>query len=149
MLRIVTSAVCLLLCAAAGILWARSYWRSDTLLGLKRNTGYGVGFVSEDGQLVAVCNAPISALWQISDWSVRSVPPTMQRRPIKSRWGFGYVFSNREMGLGIPHWSLILVSTICAVLPWRVWHFSLRALMTFTTLIALVLGAVIIAAQSM
>jgi hypothetical protein len=139
-LSITVSAVFVVLSVLLIALWARSYRWSDTLLGLKRNTGLGVGLVSENGQLVAVGNAPLSLLYQISQWSVRSVAPRTEQRPIQSLWGFGYVYNSREMGLGVPHWFPVIVFTAVATFPWLEWRFSLRALWIVTTLVALALG---------
>ena len=137
------SAVCLLLCALLGVLWARSYRSSDTLLGLKRNTGLGVGFVSEKGQLIGVWNSPVSSLLPISEWTWRSVPTNTMRRHIESRFGFSYVSNRRETGIAIPHWLPVTLLLALVAIPWPKWQYSLRMLLLAMTLVAIVLGAVI------
>jgi hypothetical protein len=146
-LRIAVSSTCVVIGLLLVTLWVRSYRWSDSILGLKRNTGFGVAFFSENGQLVVACNAPISTLYAVSQWEVRTATARGLLRPIRSWFGFGYLKSRRERGLGVPHWFPVLLTAVVAVAPWMRWRYSLRALLIGTTMVAVVLGVVIIAGR--
>lgn len=59
--------------------------------------------------------------------------------------GFGMLAKGFSTDLRIPYWFPITLATIATSLPWVRWRFSLRTLLIVTTLIAVVLGAVIYA----
>jgi hypothetical protein len=144
-LRIAVSSTCLVIGLMLVALWVRSYRSSDSILGLKRNTGFGVAFISENGQLVVAYNAPISTLYAVSQWEVRIAATRGLPRPIRSWFGFGYLNSQREIGLGVPHWFLVLLTAVVAVAPWMSWRYSLRALLITMTLCAVALGVIVMA----
>jgi hypothetical protein len=45
--------------------------------------------------------------------------------------------------LSVSYWLLELVSILAAIAPWVRWRFSLRTLLIATTLVAVVLGAIV------
>jgi hypothetical protein len=48
-----------------------------------------------------------------------------------------------DFRLQLPHWWLVLLALIFAVLPWKRLRFTLRTLLLAITLVAVVLGAVV------
>jgi hypothetical protein len=51
----------------------------------------------------------------------------------------------KTAALVVPLWALVLVGAVAASIPWIRWRFSLRTLLIATTLVAVVLGAVVYA----
>jgi hypothetical protein len=66
-------------------------------------------------------------------------------------WGFGAATSGGIISLlFLPYWPVVLLASTLAVLgvlPWLRWRFSLRTLLIATTLVALVLGAIVYAVR--
>jgi hypothetical protein len=62
-------------------------------------------------------------------------------------FGFGLSHSPDVQFVSFPHWFLVLLSAAFATAPWLHWRFSLRTLLIATTLVAVVLGAVIYAVR--
>jgi hypothetical protein len=120
------------------VLWVRSFWRAEIVSRLTNNSILTVG--SNHGILYFVYDAP-SRHERPPSWSyIRievSVPATL------FEWKS---FSNLVTGK-IPH---ILPAMLCvggAVAAWWPFRWSLRTLLIATTLIAVVLGAVVYATQ--
>ena len=64
--------------------------------------------------------------------------------------GFGMRWINSGLRLAIPHWFFLVVSFAFAIVPWvrqLKWRFSLRTLLIATTLVAVILGAIVYAAK--
>ena len=60
--------------------------------------------------------------------------------------GFGISMNVNQLIVAMPHWFPFLVSTMLTALPWIAhprWRFSLRTMLIATTLVALVLGAIV------
>jgi hypothetical protein len=49
--------------------------------------------------------------------------------------------------IGVTHWFVSFLITLLAALPWLPYRFSLRTLLIATTLVAVLLGAVIYAVR--
>jgi hypothetical protein len=75
------------------------------------------------------------------------VGPGVTPRPAGTGNGLYGVLMAKFNGAGpiVPYWFLVLLTGSCAVAPWISWsrRFSLRTLLIATTLIAVVLGAVV------
>ena len=102
-------------------------------------------FASTDGRVDIIFNAermPTALKFNFypqagadkADWFFR----------FKKHQGFGW-----WLDITIPHWFLIALSAAFAALPWLPWsnRFSLRTLLIATTVIALVLGMLIVVAR--
>jgi hypothetical protein len=63
---------------------------------------------------------------------------------------FGVIRRSNSLTLWMPNWLLVLVFATLAAVPWLPWwskRFSLRTLLIATTLIAVILGAIVYAAK--
>ena len=142
-LRIGFSVGCGILCLLLIVLWVRSYWYVETVL-----------CKFSDDALIAVLSQPgalgfgIAGEESIEPWIVFRQPSTEWRRQHaddrwrKQSWG-GFYFNDAT--IIAPTWFWCLMAAPLAVLPWLQWsnRFSLRTLLIATTLVAVVLGAII------
>jgi hypothetical protein len=151
--RIALSAIFLLACATFTTLWVRSYWRSDVAVWgftpvqgivLRSLTGaVTLNYLNFSGQQVTLYK-----------WHVDSTPvPDNQRIPFGGIDGTFAGFLIRRSGpsfiVCVPYWFLVPLSAALPLAQWRKHplRFSLRTMLVTITLTALVLGAVVIAAQ--
>lgn len=150
--RWLTCAVSLLACALLIALWVRSYSSCvfvhgplpGTLGTLLIETNQGrVTFCHAYGQ--RVMSGMNASLWgihykPIEEWE--AVVP-----PLNTRADFSFFRWRRNLSyLILPYWSMTLFSAAIAALMCRkqTWRFSLRTLLIAMTLIAIVLGLVVL-----
>jgi len=149
-LRIAWSVVWGLVAVLLIVLWVRSYWWADFLF--YRATGsHGVASASSRGKvnfgIVEFADSDEAGEWigssRLYIYSV-STPPQLS----KSSWGIGTDNGPpREWALLMPHWFPVLILGIVATAPWvrqLRWQFSLRTLLIATTLVAVVLGLIVL-----
>jgi hypothetical protein len=145
-----------------GALWVRSYWCFDWLGGLTLTAGNN-GFSVKDGCLIESANGALVVLYagNIQESVLRmgtlagSSTPNSDLRVTgnngESAWnGFqASVYPNGVFRGSVPHWAPALAfGALAAALGIRAPHrFSLRTLLFVTTLVAVVLGAVVIAGR--
>ena len=153
-LRIILSAVCLVICGLLIALWVRSYWWCDIFE--KRTASKLVQVDSRTGRLT---------FWQFNP--PKGLPPKDVldgmgigrfywrcpdvNAPRRAYWHqasileFGRIGGGTERVTFMPYWFPILISAACAAIPWLQWskRFSLRTLLIGVTLVAVVLGIVI------
>jgi hypothetical protein len=62
-------------------------------------------------------------------------------------FGFGHYAQDMTTRVFVPYWFPELVAAICAVVPWVPWsrRFSVRTLLCATTIVAVLLGAIVYA----
>ncbi len=72
-----------------------------------------------------------------------SKPPWQIRFDHTKHFGFGLSSWDASTTISFPYWFPVLISTAFAALPWLPWRFSLRTLLIATTLVAVVLGAIV------
>jgi hypothetical protein len=108
------------------VLWVRSYWWSDSIwtshVGMSSTTGVGQ---------VAVRSMPTNYLGpQWTSFPAKDsifISPRFAFRP-----GANLSYVN------VPYWFVMLIGLILAAAPWRPRRFTLRTLLTATTLVAVV-----------
>jgi hypothetical protein len=155
-LRIAWSVGCAIAAVLLIVLWVRSYWWYD-LLAVHPHRPYGLG--SYKGELVFACtNFPYSNWALQSKWTAHSYyitaktpfPLMIDDQPVKTTMGFGWFSFGHSLYVFVPHWFLMLATVPAASIPWihRKNQFSLRTLLIATTLVAVVLGAIVWAAKS-
>jgi hypothetical protein len=129
--------VALLLC----VLWVRSYWWFDNL-NLSRAESKVIQ--SFRGGIALVCNARASttgfttiAAEEVLSWFEST------KRVFKPDWRF--TVDRDGANIRCPQWFLVVIAAIIGLIPWLPLSnsFSLRTLLIATTLIAVVLGAVV------
>jgi hypothetical protein len=120
------------------VFWVRSYWIYD--YGYKgRGNGLHLTVGSNDGALFLInmklpFNGPTSPS---PSWMFRSQKASDSRAP------FELTLTPGNTRVRVPYLSLVLPIAAIAMAPWLRFQFSLRTLLIATTLVALLLGAVI------
>ena len=153
-LQITVSVVFGLLCFVFTELWMRSY-RWETILqgviGTERvqiGTALGVMevYISLNVQSPNFPSRPFSPNLQSpnipnTSWSRQSlsVPSFRTQRIV---WKLHRLKPN-GINIAVPHWFLVLISALLAVAPWARRRFSLQTLLIATTLVAVLLGAMV------
>ena len=131
-LRIAWSVVCLVACVLLIVLWVRSYFACDTLQ---------IYFNSQTFRLdhlhgVMYGRTTLSKNSGPDYWLLDTGQP--------QRLGKTHIFPTvGGFGAFVPFWCPALLAGILAAAPWLHWHFSLRTLLIATTLVAVVLGAIV------
>ena len=124
------------------VLWVRSYWWLDNMVFSVPETTIAI---SEEGALgiTSYAEKHDTGYSSILSIPVKDIPTRLRSGPIQ-KWSFS---SNPfSTGIRFPHWFAVLIFAGLAVAPWSRqlhWHFSLRTLLIATTLIAIVLGAIV------
>ena len=155
-LRIAASAVCLLLCVVLCVLWVRSYWRYD----------YPEGHVGEMRFRLRAASGNMRldlGWWGTSpkwEWRSRIIEeghsiglnPGNSDRGINFETSFFNVSFSKltdRFFVWTPLWLPTSLAALLAAAPWIITsiQFSMRTLLIVTTLIAVLLGAVVIAAR--
>jgi hypothetical protein len=157
-LRIAFSAACLIACVLLIVLWVRSNWWEDNIQGSWfRIPTTQMSFTSNRGTVrIERIDPPhgsaIPWFW-ITHWiglnnvlgdaeyGSRLVPATP--KIVFLGFGLGHEFIGHFVD--VPYWGPVLLSAALALLPWIRWskRFSLRTMLIATTLVALVLGAIV------
>src|SRR5688572_3927162 len=142
-LRITTSAVFGVLCALLIGLSVRSYWVQDVVWGWLPISGY-LQLNSSTGHVKMIANGE----QQEPVWRYRSRAPD----PPRHNWYWNLDRASRFgwwLDITVPLWFPALLTAALSAALWIRWsrRFSLSTLLIVTTLIALVLGAVVIAAR--
>jgi hypothetical protein len=170
-LRIAWSVGCGILCVLLIVLWIRSYYRVGFLFWHPTKTlQFDVTSIS-GGLSTSACDDPELLLDKLV-WRLNSVPLQEDLRSkstsLGSRWsfqsdpqakhfhcrilGFKCIFNSTpraqhfDFSLTVPFWFLVLASAAAMATPWLQWlrpRFSLRTLLIATTLVAVVLGAIV------
>ena len=144
-LRIAWSGTSCVLCLILLVLWVRSYSAAD-LIGcgnVQNDSATLTALISSRGVLVlqrhTSANSPSLSKWTSGSWEHHVTPP----RSPASR----FTLSNSDalFAIGCPMWFLGLLLILSAWLPWSglIEGYSLRTLLIATTLVAVVLGAVV------
>jgi hypothetical protein len=149
-LRIAWSLMCGVVAVLLIAMCVRSYWTSDLV------KGHAAGAPS-----LFLISLRGSIFIDIQGWD--------QVNPVRPKWrwfpsykialnglngnALGFRFIHRTSGpeILLPYWFLVLIPMCFAVFPWVAqlsWRFSLRTLLTITTLIALVLTLVFYLAKT-
>jgi hypothetical protein len=63
---------------------------------------------------------------------------------VPGKYGFAFQHNDTATSIQLPYWFVVLTFGSIAVVPWILWRFSLRTLLIATTLIAAVLGLIIV-----
>ena len=158
-LRIAVTALSLTACLLLVVLWVRSYWWCDILE--KHTASQLLQVDSQRGRL---------SFWQFNPVTLKMSPKDTKdllgavaidrfysfcpvangpRRPYwhqVSMLGVGRFGGELDRVMFVPHWLLVLILAACTAVPWVQWskRFSLRTMLIATTLVAVVLGFVVV-----
>jgi hypothetical protein len=151
-LRIAFSATCLIACVLLIVMWVRSYRTADEIFAIFSKHRFS--FHSEFGGLSAVSHAPANvpngAIWTQREPTAIISPSRFQFASQLVPSPFRFAMPEVQTTASVPHWFLVVSATILATLPWirqLRWRFSLRTLLIATTLVAVVLGAIVYVAR--
>jgi hypothetical protein len=150
-LQITFSVTCGVICLLLIVLWVRSYWRCDIAMG-QSSTSIRSYFVlgSVRGFLAIGAEPGFSSLRKVTDWDFDSYPPDYHERlPEPTYLGFHFARYASHSVLFVPYWFPVVMTVSWAVIPWVPWsrRFSIRTLLIATTLLALMLGAIVYAVR--
>ena len=135
-LRIAVSVFFAVFAVFFAALWVRSYLRGDSLqYGYRSNSAVSVSSIRGVVSWTAIqWPAPYG-------WQFRSAP---LKHPYTRRPQFEWL-SNPQIGhLRTPHWLFVISCAALGASPWLAWRFSVRTLLFATTLVAVVLGLVVL-----
>jgi hypothetical protein len=144
-LRIAVTAFSLTVCLLLIALWVRSYWWIDLVYGPLIPTRC-VEVASIDGNIEVVVIDPQSTLVDYATgWGIESLDRNYNI-PMHGVPTWSFAFDKYYANAAFPHWFTVLLSGTLAAAPWISWQrrFSLRTLLIATTLIAVVLGIVVL-----
>jgi hypothetical protein len=147
-LRIAFSALCGILCLVLIALWVRSYSVRDQTRGCIAGSRHHIYITSLNGQIAIGLDE-----WRGTphDWifESRSEPenlvtvfPTVNGTPPLSWVGFRWQIRANLWVIVLPVWSLFALLVGSSFLPWLRCRFSLRTLLTVTTVVAAILGII-------
>jgi hypothetical protein len=135
------------------VLWVRSYQQADDVTcGLSSGPGYRC--ISLNGELLA-CRYPSREGAVSLGWVIRHLPGH-DPHAFPSSWpstlhGIAFEFSEGRLWLTVlPQWFIAALFATLATVPWirhSKWRFTLRTLLIATTLVAVVLGAIVYAVR--
>jgi hypothetical protein len=139
-------------------LWVRSYWWDDMLKVRMPDPQRQFMICSMLGgtRLYTTSVSP-RANWNHRYWRTSTISVAAELEGLDVRWPYRFgldrlytfeLFSrhynpDHSRIVALPHWMLVVTFTAFAVAPWVRWRFSLRTLLIATTLVAVVLGAII------
>jgi hypothetical protein len=172
-LRIAVTALCLTECVLFVALWVRSYWTLD-LVSRVTSTGQISSFGSNKGTVyfVRMPLAPVRGYGggrgayggsygggQLVAGYGRGMGGGFGPRPqgwqhssgkVNERAGdenFQWEITGGKTKIKFPHWLIVLGASAMAAAPWVSYRFSLRTLLIATTLVAVVLGAIVLSSS--
>jgi hypothetical protein len=73
-----------------------------------------------------------------------AVLPNVTGVPPLSWLGFRWYFKSNLWAIILPYWFLVLTAAALGALPWLCWRFSLRMLLIWMTVVAVVLGLIVV-----
>src|SRR5262245_28994916 len=158
-LRIAWSVFWSLACVLLVVLWVRSFWKCDELKWQRNGTnlsftsfrgrigGFGMDW-DGDPQGITYENWEIGKDSQVdyNDGTGRPLPSFLGFR---SSWVSAPIPLDTST-LVVPYWFPTFASAVAALAPWMrhlKWHFTLRTLLIATTLVAVLLGLAVYAAN--
>ena len=169
-LRIAFSATCLIACVLLIALWVVSCWRFDQFV-VRASSGEYRALTNIRGAVVfGAWNDPSLSTFFTRDWShlhfpmkgvsnktgspIPVFPLDVPESPILVWPSFESPFvspvTTTNYSLTVPYWLLVIAAVAPAFLPWlTMWpkQFSLSTLLIATTLVAVVLGAIVYAVR--
>lgn len=151
-LRILWSMLFGILCVLLLGLWVRSYSHQDTVGGRFTRLVFSASSVRARvvSQFAWVPPAESGFSLKVNSEDIDNFERMdAELLEMSNKLGFGF-FQVPAPCLTLPHWFAVLTAAGIAAIPWIRWtnRFSLRTLLIFTTLIAVVLGLILWASRS-
>lgn len=154
-LRIAVSALFLVGYILLIVLWIRSYyWRDEVRWNCVPSRSIVVAFDSLHGKIgFRVYSWPYAGpRWEVhSSWFYRVKGETFFTQRVPSILGFGFRATSKDIAVVVPYWFLVFLSAALAFALWhkykKKWQFSLRELLIAMTVVAVVLGLIVVLAR--
>jgi hypothetical protein len=143
-LRIAWSVVCGIACVLLIVLWARSFGRD----GIHYFHGTFCRTQSSNGWFAFTYHRPeyyldaTNTLQSRTGFMAQKMPEWLSSRGLNLYWSYGL------FRIELPYKFLLPFAALVSVVPWMPWlrfRFSLRTVLIATTLVAVVLGAIVYA----
>jgi hypothetical protein len=141
-LRIAWSAMCGILCLLLIVLWVRSYtWADDLIIRLPGSREFVIHSMQGSTAWYRASGLPPARAVVIESESVERLTDGTSTR---ASW-FNDLLDLQVLRRPVllPHWIFILGISALSIVPWLRYRFSLRTLLIATTLVAVLLGAMI------
>lgn len=155
LVRIAASAVCITACVLLVVLWVRSYWWRDGLTGplpvnhrFSLSTAYGrVRYATFDNAYQHQFTGWVVTGWHVSADRIKRPPNLKLVNTPLSDFGLGFAGSSDRYGIVaiFPIWVPLIITATIAAAFWGRFRFSLRAMLIFMTLFAILLGILAVA----
>ena len=149
-LRIAWSMGCAILCLLLVVLWVRSYANRDMTRGVIGSNGLHLNATSLRGEIAIAFDywsgKPHAWIFETvsNPENMVSVFPTAKGKRPLSWIGFRWLVTSSLVVIVLPNCFLASIAAALAAAPWLRWRFSLRTLLIVTTLVAILLGAVML-----
>jgi hypothetical protein len=154
-LRIAFSGACGVVCLLLVVLWVHSYWYRDLVMA--QHPAWGdISMVSLQSKVSWIVGRPRPSRRK-ARFEMRSIPIALAiaemegMQPALPEGHSASSFTTERwrgsFGMVLPYWFLILSVVVLAGLPWLTLskRFSLRTLLFVTTIVAVLLGAIVYA----
>ena len=142
-LRIAFSASCGIACVLLVVLWVRSYWKVEHIFWNGEAKYFGISIYPGEVTLESGERIFMPLGWSRVVFPIHDDDATLEDEP-STVLGFGWEAEDKLKTAYIPFWFFTLPSLAFAILPYAaVKRFSLRTLLITTTLVAVLLGAIV------
>jgi hypothetical protein len=145
-LRIAFSAVCGVVCLLLIALWVRSYWWYD-IFNVQLAESRPLRIYSQSGLFyIGTAHDLGSDRHKPGDWSFHHSQIERDRNELWTWFRFRCQLIWNDFFIFVPHWALVLTSGAFAAIAYfkSNCRFSLRSFLLATTLVALILGIIIV-----
>ena len=149
-LRIAWSVVWGLAAVLIVVLWVRSYWWMDAVVGQRGRQAF---IVDSLGGVVLARTYPIPVSvppkwhWGVSEFPIDESPMIATQRQIRNDATAGFAvleWQPATYGVLVPYWFLVVLFAAPLITVWLPFRFTLRTLLIATALIAIVLGLIVL-----
>jgi hypothetical protein len=147
-LRIAWSVGCAIACVLLCVLWVRSYWWIYGLNAYDGRHEFGIGV--ERGDLVAAFGGVPKLSRLHFFWNSEPVTPDFDMPGLMGFYCGTHPYEDSGTLLLLPLWLFAILAATAGVTPWIIairLRFTVRILLIATTLIAVILGAIVYAAK--
>jgi len=148
-LRIAWSVVWGIAAVLLVVLWVRSYWWSDEIIGETQTcypyAGSQIGYLVFGMPSRHILEHADNADWTLHSYPVRTPVGNEKPKPLIQRVIPAFLVP-KYPGFILPYWFVVLAALTFTVGPWtRQLHFrfTLRTLLIVTTIVAIVLGLIV------
>jgi hypothetical protein len=151
-LRIAWSVACGIACVLLLVLWVRSYWRIDAATSVNGSDYIHFELLNGEFHLARLVTVGNPTPWRSLNRPISNTDVKLSHKfhiGIHHAMGIGWELFGNGWKMSVPLVLPAIASGALLVIlwvPWK-WRFSLRTLLVATTLVAVVLGAIVYAVK--